>query len=180
MDKNILLNFWLQHIKRLHKWVTNHILTAATKKETVDDIYTFFVLIFSSNNTNKILLLRNGKHNLQRCYRGDVLLNKSYSLVEGRNFGSWKNPLSIDNVLHYCVANPWRNFIIAYSYFVWNLVAFNVKNSTNVKYNHREKSPSNKTPVLAKSINMDIWVVGTSNQLFQRFLNWNKIFRKLN
>ena len=104
MDKNILLNFWLQHIKRLHKWVTNHILTAATKKETVDDIYTFFVLIFSSNNTNKILLLRNGKHNLQRCYRGDVLLNKSYSLVEGRNFGSWKNPLSIDAVLYHCVA----------------------------------------------------------------------------
>ena len=33
---------------------------------------------------------------------------------------------------------------------------------------HREKAPSNKTPALTKSTNMDIWVVGTSNQLFVR------------
>ena len=31
---------------------------------------------------------------------------------------------------------------------------------------HREKAPSNKTPVLSRSLNMDIWVDGTSNQLF--------------
>ena len=31
-----------------------------------------------------------------------------------------------------------------------------------------EKAPSNKTPALAKSMNMDICVVGTSNQLFAR------------
>ena len=31
---------------------------------------------------------------------------------------------------------------------------------------HRDKAPSNKTPALTKSRNMDIWVVGTSNQLF--------------
>ena len=28
---------------------------------------------------------------------------------------------------------------------------------------HREKAPSNKTPGLTKSMNMDIWVVGTLN-----------------
>ena len=35
-----------------------------------------------------------------------------------------------------------------------------------LKENHREKAPSNKTPTLSKSMNMDILVVGTSNQLF--------------
>ena len=30
----------------------------------------------------------------------------------------------------------------------------------------REKAPSNKTQALAKSMNMGIWVVGASNQLF--------------
>ena len=34
-----------------------------------------------------------------------------------------------------------------------------------IKNTQREKS-SNKTPTLAKSVNMDIWVVGTSIQLF--------------
>ena len=29
-----------------------------------------------------------------------------------------------------------------------------------------EKAPSNKTPTPSKSVNMDIYVVGTSNQLF--------------
>ena len=29
-----------------------------------------------------------------------------------------------------------------------------------------EKVPSSKTPALTKSMNMDIWAVGTSNQLF--------------
>ena len=33
---------------------------------------------------------------------------------------------------------------------------------------HREKAPSNKTPALRKSRNMDIWVVGTPNQVFMR------------
>ena len=32
----------------------------------------------------------------------------------------------------------------------------------------REKAHSNKIPALAKSMNMDIWAVGTSNQLFIR------------
>ena len=33
---------------------------------------------------------------------------------------------------------------------------------------HRKKVPSNETPAIAKSMNMDVWVVGTSNQLFIR------------
>ena len=33
---------------------------------------------------------------------------------------------------------------------------------------HREKTISNKTPALIKSMNMDIRVAGTSNQLFRR------------
>ena len=35
-----------------------------------------------------------------------------------------------------------------------------------VKDTHREKAPSNKTPALTKSINMGIWVDGTTNELF--------------
>ena len=34
------------------------------------------------------------------------------------------------------------------------------------KDTHRKQAPRNKTPTLTKSMNMDIWVVGTSNQLF--------------
>ena len=37
-----------------------------------------------------------------------------------------------------------------------------------IKDTHREKAPSNKTPALTKSMNMGIWVIGTSNQLFVR------------
>ena len=36
----------------------------------------------------------------------------------------------------------------------------------DVKDTHREKALSSKTTAPTKSINMDIWVVGTSNQLF--------------
>ena len=48
------------------------------------------------------------------------------------------------------------------------------KNQENValqfKYTHWEKAPSNKIPALTKSMNMDIWLVGTSNQLlYNRF-----------
>ena len=31
---------------------------------------------------------------------------------------------------------------------------------------YREKVPSNKTPTLTESMNINIWVVGTLNQLF--------------
>ena len=33
---------------------------------------------------------------------------------------------------------------------------------------HRENAHTNETPVLTESMNMDIWVVGTSNQPFLR------------
>ena len=38
-----------------------------------------------------------------------------------------------------------------------------------VKNTQREKAPSNKTPAFTKSKNMDIWIVGTSNQSFIYF-----------
>ena len=41
-------------------------------------------------------------------------------------------------------------------------------NKNGFKNTHSEKTPLNKTPALTKSINMDIWVAGTSNQLFVR------------
>ena len=39
---------------------------------------------------------------------------------------------------------------------------------TSIKDTHREKTPSNKTPALRKSTNMEVWAVGTLNQLFIR------------
>ena len=44
----------------------------------------------------------------------------------------------------------------------------------------REKAPSNKTPALTISMNMDIWVIGTSNQLFNfiRVLKLKQNFQK--
>ena len=38
----------------------------------------------------------------------------------------------------------------------------------HIKYTHSEKASSNKTPTLAKSASVSIWVVGTTNQLFIR------------
>ena len=38
----------------------------------------------------------------------------------------------------------------------------------NYKDTHREKAPSNKTSTLSKYMNMEIWVIGTSKQLFMR------------
>ena len=37
-----------------------------------------------------------------------------------------------------------------------------------LKDTHREKEPPNKTLAFTKSTNMDIWVVGTSNQIIVR------------
>ena len=36
----------------------------------------------------------------------------------------------------------------------------------HIKDTYREETLSKKTPGLIKSMNIDIWVVGTSNQLF--------------
>ena len=44
------------------------------------------------------------------------------------------------------------------------LITINViKDERIIKVNQREKAPLNKNPALMKRINMDIWVVGTSN-----------------
>ena len=40
-----------------------------------------------------------------------------------------------------------------------------IKIEKRLQNTHREKGPSNKTPALSRSMNMDIWVVGTSNKL---------------
>ena len=45
---------------------------------------------------------------------------------------------------------------------------FTIHDSTGVKDTHSEKGLSNETPTLTKSMNVEIWVVGTSNQLFIR------------
>ena len=45
---------------------------------------------------------------------------------------------------------------------------FDSKISNLLKDTHRKKAPSNKTPMILKGINVNIWVVGTSNQLFIR------------
>ena len=37
-----------------------------------------------------------------------------------------------------------------------------------IKYTHREKVPSNKSPALTKSVSMDNWVASTSNKVFIR------------
>ena len=46
----------------------------------------------------------------------------------------------------------------------------------------REKAPSNKTPtfMLSQSMNIDVWVVGISNQLLIRgFYTATKFFEKI-
>ena len=50
---------------------------------------------------------------------------------------------------------------------VCNIIISNNEKSL-LKDTHREKSPSNKTPALRKIANMDVWAVGTLNQLFIR------------
>ena len=40
------------------------------------------------------------------------------------------------------------------------------KSDKKIKDNHREKAPSNKTPMLRKSTNIGVWALGTLNQLF--------------
>ena len=44
-------------------------------------------------------------------------------------------------------------------------IACNHCSRISFKDTHREKAPSNKASALSESMNMDIWVVGTSNQL---------------
>ena len=49
-----------------------------------------------------------------------------------------------------------------------NFVKVQISQYIYFKNTHREKTPSNKTLTLSKSMNMDIWVVDTSNQPFVR------------
>ena len=59
-----------------------------------------------------------------------------------------------------------------YSVEVLNRQKFQDKQSERLfetlKNTKREKAPSNKTPALTESMNMDIWLLGASNQLFIR------------
>ena len=48
------------------------------------------------------------------------------------------------------------------------------------KDTHRKNTPSNKTEALTKSMDMDIWVIGTLNLLFKRgFYTQIKFSKKL-
>ena len=55
------------------------------------------------------------------------------------------------------------------SHKAWHIhieIVSNACSKISFKDPQREKAPLNKTPVLSESMNMDIWVVGSSNQLF--------------
>ena len=50
----------------------------------------------------------------------------------------------------------------------------------SIKDTHKEITPSNKTQALAKSMNVDIWVICTLNQLFIRgSYTQNKFTKKI-
>ena len=53
------------------------------------------------------------------------------------------------------------------AYIVLNIPYFG-RIQIDFKDTHREKTPQSKTPTLLTSMNKDIWVVGTSNQLYTR------------
>ena len=56
-----------------------------------------------------------------------------------------------------------------YSHKIWHIcieIASNGSTRIGFKDTNSEKAPSNETPALTKSMNMNNWVVGTSNQLF--------------
>ena len=55
------------------------------------------------------------------------------------------------------------------------LISTRRKKCCNLKDTDREKVPSNKTPELTGSMNMDIWEAGTSNQLLYQ----NKFSKKI-
>ena len=66
-------------------------------------------------------------------------------------------PATTTHLIHFVTRNQKsiKQFTKWFFYFIISsqLLAF--------KDTHREKSPSNKIPELTKSMNMDIWVVGT-------------------
>ena len=60
----------------------------------------------------------------------------------------------VQNLPNFLCINGFNYFLIK------QLIIFIILSNAN-KDTHREKVPSNKTPVLKKSMNMDIWVIGT-------------------
>ena len=64
------------------------------------------------------------------------------------------------------------NFLSSLSFFNFFNIFLNENNIYDflcyLKDTHREIAPSNNTQVLMKSMKMDIWAVGTLNQLFIR------------
>ena len=69
--------------------------------------------------------------------------------------------ISLDSALKNDNSYYLQVFLKQYQYIMKKVIR-------HIKDTHREKTPSNKTPVLTKSTNMGIWVIGTSNQLFTR------------
>ena len=51
---------------------------------------------------------------------------------------------------------------------ILEILAWEILRGNNFKDTHRENAQSNKTQVLTRSANMDIWVIGTFYQLFIR------------
>ena len=60
-----------------------------------------------------------------------------------------------------------------------NKCFWTVVNNFELKDTHRERVPSNETPALTKRMNMDTWVVGTSNELRIRDSYTEKKFKKV-
>ena len=55
---------------------------------------------------------------------------------------------------------------LGFSREYWYFKNVEISLRKSVKDTHRDKATSNKTPTLTKSLNISIWVVGTSNKLF--------------
>ena len=51
--------------------------------------------------------------------------------------------------------------------------------NNKAKDTHRENRPSNKTQALTRSMNMDIWVIGTLNEIFKRGFSTQIKFSKI-
>ena len=52
-------------------------------------------------------------------------------------------------------------FLNMHILFIFSLLLKEKMEFCRIRATHREKGPSNKTLALTKSMNMDIWVVGT-------------------
>ena len=59
-------------------------------------------------------------------------------------------------------------------------VEFSFSPPTRIKDTQRENAPSNKSQALTRSMNMDISVVGSLNELFTKASFTEKIFKKKN